>query len=192
MKKKILLGIILLMMIVTFTGCGAKKGDVNTNTGSKTATKQKIKGNCEVRECIKQLEVTDTLEQVNEKMGFEGKLDKEAETYTIYKWEVTKDSYVEIQFSNVGKSTIKIEFNEDEVANSNLDLSKFDEMKSIISKGDMTYEKFCEMVGNVEGTLVEKSSFSNKYLWYKSSANYLNGTFSASSNKCTFVSGLRQ
>ena len=183
--KKFFVGALFLLMLLTFTGCGSKK-EVTPKKEKET-----IKGNCTVFECIKNIDVTDSLETVNEKMGFDGSLDKEAESYKIYKWEVTKDSYVEIQFNNGGKSNIKIEFNKEKIADSKLDLSSFDEMRTIVQKGEMTYSKFCEMVGNVEGTLVEKSSFSNKYLWYSASNNYLYGTFSASSNKCTFVSGLR-
>lgn len=188
--KKFLTAVLLVAMVFVFAGCGAK--GTNTGKNANKPAKEDIKGNCTVFECIKQLEVTDTLEQANEKIGFEGKKDKETDNYSIYVWEVTKDSSVEIQFNNGGKSNIKIDFDKEQIANSKLDLSKFDEMKTIISKGEMTLSMFSEMVGNVEGTLVEKSSFSNKYLWYKSSTNYLNGTFSTSSNKCTFVSGLRQ
>ena len=53
----------------------------------------------------------------------------------------------------------------------------------------MSLDKFNEMVGNVEGTLVEKSGTIKKYLWYGASDNYLYGTFSNTSNKCTFISG---
>ena len=190
MKKKLFVGVICLLMLFTFTGCGSKKGDVNTKNG-KGEVKEKIKGNCTVFECIKTIEPTDTLEQVNEKMGFDGSLDKDEESYKIYKWEVTKDTSVEVNFPNSGKSTIKINFDEKAIANDKLDLSQFDEMKSIINKGEMTLEKFNEMVGNVEGTLIEKSAYSVKYEWYKSSSDYLKGSFSTTSNKCTFVSGLR-
>lgn len=189
MKKKIFVGVICLLMLFTFTGCGTKKGETNNN--GKGEAKEKIKGNCTVFECIKTIDPADTVEQVNEKMGFEGTLDKDTDSYKIYKWEVTKDSSVEIQFNNNSKSNIKINFDEKEIANENVDLSRFDEMKSMINKGEMTLDKFNEMVGNVEGTLVEKSSYSVKYEWYKASTDYLMGTFSTTSNKCTFVSGLR-
>ncbi len=181
--KKFFVGALFLLMLLTFTGCGSKK-EVTPKKEKET-----IKGNCTVFECIKNIEVTDTVEQVNEKIGFDGSLDKEAESYKIYKWEVTKDSYVEIQFNNGGKSNITIEFDKAKIANDKLDLSKSDEIKSTVQKGEMTLSKFSEMVGNVEGTLVEKSGYSKKYLWYKASDSYLYGTFSNTSNKCTFMSG---
>ena len=62
-------------------------------------------------------------------------------------------------------------------------------MKSMVQKGEMTYSKFKEMVGNVDGVLVEKSSFSNKYLWYNEKYKYVTGTFSLSTEKCTFLIG---
>ena len=179
--KKFLTGLLIISMVVILAGCGTKK----TNKPEE----EKITGNCTVFECIKNIDVTDSLETVNEKMGFDGKKDKETDNYSIYIWNVTKDSKVTIQFNNGGKSNITIEFDKAKIANDKLDLSKSDEIKSTIQKGEMTLSKFNEMVGNVEGTLVEKSGFSKKYLWYKASDSYLYGTFSNTSNKCTFMSG---
>ena len=55
-----------------------------------------------------------TLEEVNKKMGFDGTLTNE--TYNIYKWEITSDSSIEVTFYSSGKSTIKADFNKEEVA----------------------------------------------------------------------------
>lgn len=183
--KKILTVVVLLIMVFAFAGCGTKT--VVNPTGGKTEPKEKIKGNCKAYDCIKKLEITDTLEEVNKKMGFDGTLTNE--TYNIYKWEITSDSSIEVTFYSSGKSTIKAEFNKEEVANSKVDLSQLTEMKTMVQKGEMTYSKFKEMVGNVDGVLVEKSSFSNKYLWYNSKTKYVTGTFSLSSDKCTFLIG---
>lgn len=180
--KKLLTGLLIISMVFVLAGCGAKKN-------TKKPEEEKIKGNCKVFECIKNIEVTDSLETVNEKMGFDGKKDKDTDDYSIYIWEVTKDSKVKIQFNNGSKSDITIEFDKEKIASDKLDLSKSEDIKSTVQKGEMSLDKFNEMVGNVEGTLVEKSGTIKKYLWYGASDNYLYGTFSNTSNKCTFISG---
>ena len=185
--KKFLFGVLFVAMAFTIVGCGSKNTEKPKD--DKKETKEKIKGNCTVFECIKELKVTDSLEEVNTKIGFEGKLDKETDNYSIYKWNVTKDSYVEIQFNTGGKSNIKIEFKKDTVADSKIDLSGFEEIKELVKSGEMDYATFVSKVGNVEGVLVEKSQFSKKYLWYNSTSKYLYGTFSESTNKCTLING---
>ena len=47
---------------------------------------------------------------INGKETLPPPLDKDEESYKIYKWEVTKDTSVEVNFPNSGKSTIKINF----------------------------------------------------------------------------------
>ena len=49
---------------------------------------------------------------------------------------------------------------------------------------------FISYIGNVEGTIIEKSSYSTKYVWVSTDGGYLNGTFSSSSGNCTFASGM--
>ena len=93
--KKFLTGLLIVSMVVILAGCGTKKNNAKPE-------EEKIKGNCKVFECIKNIEVTDSLETVNEKMGFDGKKDKDTDNYSIYVWEVTKDSKVTIQFNNNG------------------------------------------------------------------------------------------
>ncbi|MBR4830836.1 MAG: hypothetical protein IKZ96_03620 [Bacilli bacterium] len=180
--KKILAGLLVLTMVVVLAGCGKK---------NVKPEEEKIKGNCTVFECIKNIEVTDSLETVNEKMGFDGKKKESKDSYTIYVWEVTKDSSIKVQFNEGGKSNITIEFDKEKIANNKVDLTNYEDIQNAIKKGEMTVSKFNEMVGNVEGTLVEKSAYSKKYLWYSASNNYLYGTFSTTTNKCTFITGRR-
>ena len=40
-----------------------------------------------------------------------------------------------------------------------------------------------------EGTLIEKSSFSNKYRWVNGDGGYMDASFSKTSGKCTFAMG---
>ena len=71
-----------------------------------------------------------------------------------------------------------------------MDFSRYDELKPKISEG-ITYDDFIKYIGNVDGILIEKSSYSKKYIWVaEDGRSYLNGTFSISTGKCTFISGM--
>lgn len=43
---------------------------------------------------------------------------------------------------------------------------------------------------STKGTVIEKSSYSTKYVWVAYDGGYLNRTFSSSSGNCTFASGM--
>ena len=56
-------------------------------------------------------------------------------------------------------------------------------------KEGISYNDFKSYIGNVDGTITEKSSISTKYTWVSSDGSYLTASFSNSSNQCTFASG---
>ena len=65
----------------------------------------------------------------------------------------------------------------------------YNELKDKVKSG-ITYDEFKTYLGNIEGVIVEKSSYSTKYTWASENGSYINGTFSNSSNKCTLLSGV--
>ena len=87
------------------------------------------------------------------------------------------------------KGTVTIDFDRDSLANSKVNFSRYSELKPKINEG-ISYNDFISYIGGVEGTVIEKSSYSTKYVWVSSDGSYLNGTFSSSSGKCTFASGM--
>ena len=180
--KKILGVFLFLFMIITFTGCSLKKG----------SSSEPIKGECKVTECIERIGLKDTLEEVNEIMGFDGTLVKEEDDYTEYKWEVSKSSSVKVAFYKDGKNDISIKFNKEDVKNDKIDFSNFKEMKKLIQTGKMDYDTFKEKVGGIDGTLVQKSFYTKQYLWYNSSTKYFNATFSETTGMCTLLTGYNE
>ena len=185
MRKRILSVILAGILIVGLTGCGNQKTtDSKTNDKTKNETVQKSKGNCDVFECIKKLSSDTTYEKVNEIIGFEGKLvDQSKEgavsTYKKYEWELTD---VTAQISS--------EFPNEMIKNDKVDFSKVDKLKEKINSSDgLTYEEFVEIVGGVEGTLYNVTTFSNKYTWVNSEGKSLNATFN-SNGKCTIFNGI--
>lgn len=175
-----------ILVLGTLTGCGnnattGDNGDVSGGSPSKT------KGNCTAVECIKKINPENTVEQINNIIGFEGELIDEK--YNIYYWELSEETGVKMAYYSSAKGTVTIDYDRDALANSKVNFSRYSELKPKINEG-ISYNDFISYIGGVEGTVIEKSSYSTKYVWVSSDGSYLNGTFSSSSGKCTFASGM--
>lgn len=182
MKKKVIKLVCGSIILGTITGCG-----LNNNTQLNDDSKLESKGNCTALECINKISVENSVEEINNIIGFEGELTDEK--YNIYYWELSDDSGIEVSYYSGTTGTIEADIDRDIVANKDVDFSRYDELKTKINEG-ITYGEFISYIGNVEGTLIEKSSYSNKYVWVAEDGSYLNGSFSVSSGKCTFASGM--
>ena len=181
--KETIIALCIIISICLLTGCN-KQTEKKEKEVEETA-----KGNCKILECIKQLEITSSLEDINNIIGFEGEKTKEGEGYTIYTWKLKSDEEVEATFYSTS-TTIRINFNDDLIYNEKVDFSKYDEIKtSLNNKEAVSYDEIKEKFGKVEGTLVEKNSYGNKYKWVGNDGAYLVVSFSTDNKKCTMVSG---
>lgn len=183
MKKGFKIFAIAIVMMLCLTGCG---NNDNSGAGSTSGGSSKIKGNCHATECIKQIKVENTVEEINKIIGFEGELTDEQ--YDIYYWQISEDEGIKVAYYNSERGTITADFDRDSIANSKVDFSRYSELQPKIKEG-ITYNDFKSYIGNVDGVITEKSSLSTKYTWVSSDGSYLTGSFSNSSNKCTFASG---
>lgn len=182
MKKKIfgvLLGIVL---IGSLTGCGN-----NSTSNDNNLSGEKIKGNCTAIECIKKIEPENTVEQINSIIGFEGELIDEQ--YNIYYWKISENTGVKVAYYSGKNGNISIDYDIDSLINNKVDFSRYNELQSKVKEG-ISYDDFISYIGNVQGTVIEKSSLSIRYTWVSKDRSYLNGSFSNNSGKCTFVSGM--
>ena len=175
--KKIVL-IMVSMLIIT--GCGKKE----------TAPVQKSKGKCTVFECIDQLNNKNTIEEMNNIIGFEGELKSETEKYKVYQWNLTDDTSITSQFMlDYDTATISANYPSSMVSNK-ADFSKWNEIKSRLSKREeITYDEFVKMVGGVQGMMKQKDSTSTSYVWYNSEGGYLTAYFNSETGKCTMATG---
>ena len=159
------------------------KGNEASNNGSTIA---EIKGNCHVLECIEKLDVNGTLEDAEKVMGFEGELKNESTE--SYEWVINDAETIRIAFK--AKTITAYNYDDEVLANSSVDFSGYSDLKKSVSSG-ITYDDFVKAVGGVEGTLIEKSSITNKYTWVAGDGkSYLNASFNINSHKCTFMSGM--
>ena len=102
----------LIMGVVTLglvTGCTD-----TTKTETSKKEEEKVQGKCKVEECIKLIEPSNTIEEINEIIGFEAEKSEYSETY---KWKLSDKTWIDATPStsdesyslsaNYDKSTIK-------------------------------------------------------------------------------------
>lgn len=164
------------------TGCTEQKEKWNT-----LDKKEETKGKCKVEECLNSIEVTNTVEEINNIIGFEGK--KKDENSNKYYWDFSNTTKIEVSIGSSG-NTITATIDRNKIANKKVDFSKYDEIKALLDSGtSLTYDEFVEKVGGVQGTLVSKSSGYKRYTWANSKGGYLSASFSEKTGKCTIVTG---
>lgn len=185
MKRKLLFLLVSVLLVSTLTGCG-KSSTPNENGTNNSSQSEKVKGNCTAVECIKKIKNENTVDEINRIIGFDGELIDEK--YNIYYWKLSENTGVKMAYYSSTKGTVSIDYDTNTLANSRVNFSRYSELQNKIRDG-VSYQEFISYIGNVEGTIVEKSTTSTKYVWVSSDGSYLNGSFSNISNQCTFASG---
>lgn len=181
MKKKSYYLILVMFLFGLVTGCTK-----NNEVDSKLDEKEEVKGNCEVRECIKLLNTKNTVEEINEIIGFEAEKSEYSNNYT---WKLTSKDWITLDMSStspilqatIDKSSVKNEAN---------DFSSFNEIKEALNKGkSITYEEMVEKLGGVEGTLAGKTSTSDRYIWIDKHDRTFSATFNNEKDgRCSIIS----
>lgn len=187
--KKILLSFIAGISVLFFTtGCGKDAiTALELQENAKKEVEEKSKAKCSAVECIEKIEPENTIEQINEIIGFEGKLTDEK--YNTHTWQITKDESIVVKYYSSGKGTIIVDYKKDStVANKKVDLSKITELKPKVTSG-ISYENFKKEVGNIDGVLIEKSETSRKYVWATGKGGYVKASFNYRTDKCTSMIG---
>ena len=167
MKKKFLLGLACLFVLVYTTGCGNIKENNNKQdeNGKNYATVETVKSKCSYYECLTKMSLDNTIEELNEIVGFDAtKLENTTgSTAEKYEYDFGNEKLITVTLFNNKISTIKIEYDRKELKNKKVTLDNLSDIKARINDG-INYEEFKKAVGGVEGTLIELSSW-NKYVW---------------------------
>ncbi len=156
-------------------GCGNNNNNLET------------KGNCVVFDCINKIEPKNTVEDINEIIGFDGELIDEK--YNKYYWELSDTSSITVTYYSSTLGDITIDYNKEYLKNNKVDFSHYDELQDKVKSG-ITYNDFINYIGNIDGTIVEKNSSSIKYIWVDKDGKYLNASFSNSTGKCNYTTGM--
>lgn len=175
MKKEVKI-IICLLILLLVTGC---------NTTKKEEKQEKSKGKCDVLECINLIEVNDTLEKINETIGFEG---SKVEN-NIYKWKLNSTDSVIVTF-NETSNEIKIKFLDDLIKNSKTNFSNYSKLEEKLKNGETVTLDDLNTSFKSKATLIEKSSTIQKYRWVDSEESYLEATINITNGKCSQITGM--
>lgn len=164
MKKKILSGVLLLLIVTLVTGCGVKD------------LVNKVSGKNKAVEAMKELTYEDDLKQANKKIGFKGKK-QDDETYV---WEFKDNLSITGEFSDLTDSAkFTLNYDKDDFKNKKVDLSELDEIKSESRSGTVfSVDEFKDRIGGQDGiiTYVNKSGY--HIVWVDKDGGYVNAYFS--------------
>ena len=116
MKK---VSIVLIICLLLCSACGKNK---NLDKDSK--------GNCSVFDCIKQINTSNTVDEINEIIGFEG--EKTSDEYNSYYWELSSQTGVEVTYYGGSNGTIKIDYDNELLKTKKVDFSRYDELQTKI------------------------------------------------------------
>lgn len=186
-KGKLLIGVFLCLLgIFLTTGCTTKENTNKNDNTDKTEEKSKLKAKCSALECIKKIEPENTVEEVNEIVGVDGVLTDEK--YNFYEYDLGNGEKITLKYYSGKTATIVADYDEDELADKKVDLSKLEDLKSKVNYG-ISYDDFKKEIGGVDGILIEKSTLSNKYIWVSTKGGNVKATFRVKDNLCSFFSG---
>ena len=179
--KKIICAIMIGLSLICVTGCQEQKQEEKKE-------EEVVKGNCSVTECIKLLKATDSIEKMNEVIGFEA---EKSEYSDEYKWQITKKTSLTAKKS--GENYIlQTTMNKDEIASDKVDFGVYNELKELLDSGvSFTYEEAVQKLNGVEGILDSKTSTSDGYMWVDKHNKVFRATFSDTINKKCSIMSLR-
>ncbi len=169
---------------VTFTlatGCTEKNSG-----GLKEEDTQQLETKCEAKECIQLLNPKNTVEEINEIIGFSGEKSEYTHKYT---WKLSAKESI-ILITSTGSAILQATIDKSTIKNENNDFSAYGEIKKALDKGkSFTYKEMVKKLGGVEGTLAGKTTTTNRYIWVDKHDRMFSATFSNKKNgKCTIIS----
>lgn len=174
LKKFMLNSIMAFCAICLTTGCSQENLEEEK--------KEEVKGNCTVVECLQKIEVSNTVEEINEIIGFEP---TESEYSGDKTWKLDSKNWITLK--STGTSVIlQATIDKESIKDEKITLPSQKELQELLNKG-ITYEQLVEKIGG-EGTLSSKTKESVGYLWADKNGQRLGATINNKTKKCTVAS----
>lgn len=158
-------------------GCGNK-------SNQEEPKKEEKKAKCEISECVSLMEVTNTVDEINETIGFEG--EKDSDYSDDYTWKFDDKNYITLK-SFPDSHIIQATIDKEAIKNKNLNFPTASELKEKLNNVSLAYEELVEWVGG-EGALAGKTSKSVSYVWVNSYDMRLRAIISNKTRKCSIAS----
>lgn len=175
MKKKILSGVLLLLIVTLVTGCGVK--DIIN----------KVTGKNEAVEAMKKLSYETDLDEANDIIGFDGK----KEDNYIYVWEFKDGLKITGEVGHTsGNAEFTLTYEKEDFKNKKVDLSEIDDIKKETKSGtSFTYDEFKDRIGGQEGIITQVNKYGTHYVWVDGNGGYISAYFSRTTGKLVSYSG---
>ena len=147
--------------------------------------KEEVKAKCSIAECMKKIEATNTVEEINDIIGFESTTDAMIGSDSI--WKFDSKNWISFKTSGNDNITIQATIDKETLKDDKIKLPSSSELQKDLNDGSFTYEELVQKVGG-EGTLTSISKGSFSYTWVDKSGQKLGATFNRESGKCTVAS----
>ncbi len=179
--KKYLLCFLAIISIIGVAGCATEE----ENLGKDDEVKEEAKGKCSVTECIKQLKVTNTVEEIDEIIGFEGEKSDYSENFT---WKLDKKNWITLDMTGTNP-ILQATIDKESVKSDKVDFSVYSDIKKLLDKGKtLSYDELVEKMNGVEGVLAGKTSTSDRYIWVDKNNQTFSATIRLKDNMCSIIS----
>ncbi len=176
LKKVLSSFMIFVCSLFLVTGCTEEKVEEK---------KEEVKAKCSIAECMKKIEATNTVEEINDIIGFESTTDAMIGSDSI--WKFDSKNWISFKTSGNDNITIQATIDKENLKDDKIKLPSSSELQKDLNDGSFTYEELVQKVGG-EGTLTSISKGSFSYTWVDKSGQKLGATFNRESGKCTVAS----
>lgn len=185
MKNKSVVTVIAIIFIVIIGILGilllGENGN-NQNASQSTGESTEKKGNYDVIEAMKHIEATNTVEEINGILGFEGETSEFSGETT---WKIDSKNWITLK-PGVNSSIVQATIDKETIKDDKVVLPEQKELQELLNKG-ITYEELVEKIG-AEGIMDSKTGSSVGYIWADKNGQRLGATINNESGKCTVAS----
>ncbi len=178
MKKLMLCLITIFCALCIVTGCSNEELEEKKK-------EEKQEGNCTIVECMKKIEPTNTIEEINEIIGFSSTTDAMIGSDPI--WKFDSKNWISYKSYSEDDITIQATIDKETIKDENIKIPLSSDLQKDLNNGSFTYKEFVEKVGG-EGTLTSISKGSEIYTWVDKNGQRLGATFNKKSGKCSIAS----
>ncbi len=176
--KSILQGFFVVLLTFCLVGC-------SSNEVEQKPDEDVVQGNCKVEDCIKQVEVSNTVEDINKVIGIDAEKSEYSEEY---KWKLNEKESIVLKVYDSG-NIIQATIDKKSIMNEDVDFSNFNDLKKKLESGtSFTYEELVANFNGVEGVIAGKTSTSNRYIWVDSMERVFSATINLTTKKCSIIS----
>ena len=168
------------MGILGIIALGEKEN--NQTVAQKGNESTEKKGNYDVIEAMKHIEATNTVEEINEILGFEGETSEFSGETT---WKLDSKNWITLK-PGTDSQILQATIDKESLKDDKVTLPAQKELQELLNNG-ITYEELVEKIG-AEGTMNSKTKGSVGYIWADKNGQRLGATINNESGKCTVAS----